>query len=64
MRFMRFIRKKVQCPKNIHIRAVAAQMMIIFQLYILLSIVSIIQTGNTNLHFYSCMAIYKNEIQE
>ena len=56
--------KKAQCPKNIHICAVAARMRIIFQLNILLRIVCIIQTGQTNLHFYSFMALYKNAIQE
>ena len=61
---MKFVSKNVQCPKNIHIRAVAAQMQIIFQLNIFLSIVSIIQTGHINLHFYSSLALYKNAIQE
>ena len=61
---MKFVSKNVQCPKNIHIRAVAAQMQIIFQLNIFLRIVSIIQTGHINLHFYSFMALYKNAIQE
>ena len=61
---MKFVSKNVQCPKNIHIRAVAAQMQIIFQLNIFLRIVSIIQTGHINLHFYSFMALYKNAIQD
>ena len=61
---MKVVSKNVQCPKNIHIRAVAAQMQIIFQLNIFLRIVSIIQTGHINLHFYSFMALYKNAIQE
>ena len=61
---MKFASKTVQCPKNIHIRAVAAQMQIIFQLNIFLRIVSIIQTGHINLHFNSFMALYKNAIQE
>ena len=61
---MKFVSKNDQCPKNILIRAVAAQMQIIFQLNIFLRIVSIIQTGHINLHFYSSMALYKNEIQE
>ena len=59
---MKFVSKNFQCPKNIHIRAVAAQMKIIFQLNIFLRIVSIIQTGHNNLHFYSFMALYKNVI--
>ena len=50
---MKVLSKNVQCPKNIHIRAVAAQMQIIFQLNIILRIVSIIQTEQINLHFYS-----------
>ena len=61
---MKFVSKKVQCPKYIRIRAVAAQMRIIFQFNILLRIVYIIQTGNINLHFYSFMALYKTAIQE
>ena len=61
---MKFVSKKVQCPKNIHIRAVAAQMRIIFQLNILLRIVCIIQTEHANIHFYSFMALYKYAIQE
>ena len=61
---MRFLRKRVQCPKDIRIHAVAAQMRIIFQLNILLRIVNIIQTGNINLHFYSFMALYETAIQE
>ena len=56
--------KKAKCRKNIHIHAVAAQMQIFFQSNIFLRIVSIIQTGHINLHFYSFMALYKNAIQE
>ena len=61
---MKFLSKKVQCPKNIYIRAVAAQMWIIFQLNILLRIICIIQTGYVNLHFYFLVILYKNLIQE
>ena len=57
-------KQKVKCPKIIHIREVAAQKPIFFQSNIWLSIVYIIQTGHTSLHFYSFIVLYENAIQE
>ena len=55
--------KKAQCPKNIHIRAVAAQIRIFFQENILLNIECIIQTVFVHFHLYSLIKLYKDAIQ-
>ena len=60
---MKFVSKNVQCPKNIHIRAVAAQMQIIFQLNIFLRILFIIRTEHINLYFWSDFQMQINSFE-